>query len=114
MPASYESVKLQGTTLDKRRKLPIEAYAEIKAMVAAGHSQRAAARHFGVCRTLIAFILNPELYARAYARQKARGAVPSREDLTNGARAVRQRKRALKIESDPSFAAKCKGLKRPV
>lgn len=55
---------------DKRRKLHPDQYAEIQKKYEEGMSQRALGREYGVSKSLIAIIVNPERAAKVKARLK--------------------------------------------
>lgn len=57
-------------SLDRRRKLSTEYYAEIRKRYAKGESQRQLARAYNVSRRLIVFVLYPERLERQKARKK--------------------------------------------
>ncbi len=71
MPYKSEKIKIEGTKLDRRRKLTEDQKAYIRWLrEEEGLSQRKLAAMFGVSRRLITFILDPEKEKRSKERGK--------------------------------------------
>jgi ribosome-binding protein aMBF1 (putative translation factor) len=71
MPYKSEKIKIEGTTLDRRRKLTEDQKEYIRWLrEEEGLSQRKLAAMFGVSRRLITFILDPEKEKRSKERGK--------------------------------------------
>lgn len=71
MPYKSEKIKIEGTKLDRRRKLTEDQKAYIRWLrEEEGLSQRKLAAIFGVSRRLITFILDPEKEKRSKERGK--------------------------------------------
>jgi DNA invertase Pin-like site-specific DNA recombinase len=81
---------------DRRRKVHPDQHDEIRRRYAEGKSQTALAELYGVSRSLIAVIVNPERAATVADRIKRHWQDYSdREDLTKAARKLRKRKREM-------------------
>lgn len=71
MPYKSEKIKIEGTKLDRRRKLTEDQKDYIRWLrEEEGLSQRKLAAMFGVSRRLITFILDPEKEKRSKIRAK--------------------------------------------
>ena len=71
MPYKSEKIKIEGTKLDRRRKLTEDQKQYIRWLrEEEGLSQRQLAAMFGVSRRLITFVLDPEKEKRNKAIQK--------------------------------------------
>ena len=81
---------------DKRRKIHPDEHEVIIQKYKEGHSQRSLAKSYGVSRTLIGIIVNPERAAAVKERIKENWPkYYDREKLTKATRALRKRKRAM-------------------
>lgn len=71
MPYKSEKIKIQGTMLDRRRKLSEETKEQIKKEYATGLiGQRPLAKKYGVSRKTIQIIVNPEIAEKSKQRIK--------------------------------------------
>lgn len=71
MPYKSEKLKIQGTMLDRRRKLTEEQKEEIRKKYSDGCvGQRPLAKEYGVSRKLIQIIVNPNIEAKNKQRIK--------------------------------------------
>ena len=71
MPYKSEKIKIEGTKLDRRRKLTESQKDDVRRLrEEEGLSQRQLAAMFGVSRRLITYILDPEKEKRSKAIQK--------------------------------------------
>ena len=101
MPYKSEKIKLQGLQ-DRRRKLTDEQKEEIRAIYATGKvGQRPLAKQFGVSRSLIQIIVNPEIAEKKKQRMKEHWREYSdREQLTKSVRNLRKYKQELYLKGE--------------
>lgn len=102
MPYKSEKIKLSPTQ-DRRRKLPDEQKEEIKKLYATGLiGQRPLAKQFGVSRSLIQVIVNPEIAEKKKQRIKEhwRDYRPSNEEWAKTIREHRHYKQELYLKGE--------------
>lgn len=102
MPYKSEKIKLSPTQ-DRRRKLTDEQKEEIKKLYATGLvGQRPLAKQFGVSRSLIQIIVNPEIAEKKKQRIKEhwRDYRPSKEEWAETIREHRHYKQELYLKGE--------------
>jgi DNA invertase Pin-like site-specific DNA recombinase len=102
MPYKSEKIKLSPTQ-DRRRKLTDEQKEEIKRLYATGLiGQRPLAKQFGVSRSLIQIIVNPEIAEKKKQRIKEhwRDYRPSKEKWAETMREYRHYKQELYLKGE--------------
>jgi DNA invertase Pin-like site-specific DNA recombinase len=102
MPYKSEKLKLSPTQ-DRRRKLTDEQKEEIKKLYATGLvGQRPLAKQFGVSRSLIQIIVNPEIAEKKKQRIKEhwRDYRPSKEEWAETIREHRRYKQGLYLKGE--------------
>ena len=102
MPYKSEKIKLSPTQ-DRRRKLTDEQKKEIKKLYATGLvGQRPLAKQFGVSRSLIQIIVNPEIAEKKKQRIKEhwRDYRPSKEEWAETIREHRHYKQELYLKGE--------------
>ena len=102
MPYKSEKIKLSPTQ-DRRRKLTDEQKEEIKKLYATGLiGQRPLAKQFGVSRSLIQVIVNPEIAEKKKQRIKEhwRDYRPSKEEWAETIREHRHYKQELYLKGE--------------
>lgn len=102
MPYKSEKLKLNETK-DRRRKLTDEQKEEIKNLYATGLvGQRPLAKQFGVSRSLIQVIVNPEIAEKKKQRIKEhwRDYRPSKEEWAKTIREHRHYKQELYLKGE--------------
>lgn len=71
MPYKSESIPIAGTKLDQRRKLSDEQREAIKILADKGYSRRKLAEMFNVSKSLIQYVINPQIRAEQKKRPTA-------------------------------------------
>lgn len=102
MPYKSEKIKLSPTQ-DRRRKLTDEQKEEIKRLYATGLiGQRPLAKQFGVSRSLIQIIVNPEIAEKKKQRIKEhwRDYRPTKEKWAETIREYRHYKQELYLKGE--------------
>lgn len=102
MPYKSEKIKLSATQ-DRRRKLTDEQKEEIKKLYATGLiGQRPLAKQFGVSRSLIQIIVNPEIAEKKKQRIKEhwRDYRPTKEEWAETIREHRRYKQELYVKGE--------------
>lgn len=102
MPYKSEKLKLSETQ-DRRRRLTDEQKEEIKKLYATGLvGQRPLAKQFGVSRSLIQIIVNPEIAEKKKQRIKEhwRDYRPSKEEWAETIREHRRYKQELYLKGE--------------
>lgn len=98
MATLVDSIRIEGTVHDRRRKLTPAQYAEINALRGVLSARKTAAQ-FNVSKRTIEFIWRPELREANVELRRLRGTqYNTREELTEASRSVRQYKRELLAE----------------
>lgn len=91
MPYKSEKIIIQGTNLDRRRRLTDSDKIEVKKMYASGnYSYNKIARFYKVSKRLINFIVKPELHAKNLEARRARGGSKIYYDKNKNTIAVRK------------------------
>lgn len=102
MPYKSESIIISGTKFDRRIKLTDAQREEIIKLHFSGWTQRKIAKKFGVDKSTIRFVVNPEAY-QAYLQYrkdvKAHKKYYDREKNTKAVRESRNYKQQLKMEN---------------
>lgn len=99
MPYKHEELNLRvPADHDRRRKMTDEQKEDARGLRNQGWSQRQLARHFGVSRRLIQFVLDPEAEKRAreaFLERQKDGRYYDRAKHTEQVRATRQHRQEL-------------------
>ena len=101
MPFKSERIKIEGSDLDRRRKLTPEQRQHIRDDRAAGMSQREVAKKYGISRRLVTFIEDEKKLIENKKRREERGGWKQYYDSDEHAQAVkatRRYKQKLKVE----------------
>lgn len=101
MPYKSEKIKIEGTRLDRRRKLSEEQKDEIRELFAIGVSQTKLAKRYEVDRRLISFIVHPASHEENLLRREERGGSKiyyEKEKHKNYVKKHRRYKQALKLK----------------
>lgn len=105
MPYKSEKIKIQGTMLDRRRKLTDEQKVEIEEKYKTGlTSQRLLAKEYNVSRSVIQVIVNKDIAERKkeYVKNNWKK-YSNRKDLTKATRETRQYKQRLLLSGKISL-----------
>lgn len=109
MPYKSEKIKIEGTMLDRRRKLSEEQKEEIRRIYATGIcGTRPLARQFGVSRSVIQVTVNPQIAERRkqYTKENWRKYQKFGEEHAKDIRETRKYKQKLYLEGKISYGKK--------
>ncbi len=102
MPYKSESIRLTETQ-DRRRKLTSQQYEEIRDLYASGiYSQTTIAKMYGISRSTVGFIINPDRAAamQQYRKDNWRKYKQTKEEHAAAVRNTRQYKHKLYLKGE--------------